>query len=1379
MSEANSLLYNENYKKLAQFRKAINFMYNPLQPCAVDSHPFIFEEIFSPGTDINYALPVNNFSERGSSSYLGYTALHFAVLGDSQAGVRFCIKQKADVTLKNAAGYTALRFAIDKNSCDERRYSNSKGKLRDNQTVIQLLTRQMEINNTSNPKCKNGISHFHIACMFNQTKAVEFFLESGVSVDEAVNMDSLNYSGYTSLHFAARYCNPDVVNILMKYGANVNLKDAKGLTPLQLLIQRNMEILDVLNNGKFSLHKRIADELQDNEDMIDVLYQNSGDYMGLTKLHIACLKSTCPSDTDWLHERVDLNSPVDSDSPICAGYTPLHFAAYSNIETVRTLLKSGASISAKDAKGITPFDLCLERYQPKDIRDILANQESLRDLLFADGTKLLDFVQAMQDDASFSKYLENLSDINTYVSLDSSLWAGYTPLHLAVVMTRKVIDNNDELYNYHDFANELEDESYPNTDEEWDSDECNDVENLFKKGGYLTTLCLVKGSDLTIQDASGLSPLHLAVFQLKRNIVELLLNYHEKKIVNVINWDHISHFHIACAVGNDKLVEKFLQNGVDVNSPIKAEFGWFEPESLNDCVTINKIDSTPLHIALEFEQKKISEMLLKADANIFAKDSDGVTPVHLALKIVNHDLVRTMLMSIRFCSGAYPRENCWPPPPENPNESTKDGLSFFHMACLVNDSLSVEEYLALDVDVNEVVKPEYEINDSSETDFVHYIGHTPLHFAVDGHAYDVVDLLIRHGADIHRKDRNGYSPLHRALETVVQHRNVPKEFLNSFISVLNFEADRCIDDTKLMPLHVACVAQDRRMVEKLLEAGADVNAQVDSKSPIWRGYTPLHTLLASLFRSRPTGDAEIIAEMLLKHGADINLKDAWDSTPLNTAVTSSAEPEGIINMFLRCHEAFDHNPVDRQGVSHFHIACMRNDLTAVQEFVKRGADINCPKDYFAYDKSGYSPLHLAMDGNVNVNKEVVRFLLDNGADVNAQTADGSRPLHIYLRTDLKGENAIEHRLDLIEMYLSYPGVDINARNMYRETALAKLFKQKTGKGVTCLKELEIYLVHGARVNLVDQLTSSTLLGIAFDTKFAPEYFKKVCELAVDLTDVDPVFGFNAIHNLVSYRQAGTSGRSWKEYAWAIDLLLRKGCKLDQQDKEGKTPLHVAVDYKNSHAVEGLLAHGPDINLVDNRGRTALTEFENSAWKCMGYPVFREIVMYVHKLLSFKLSVSDLNQNFFKTTRKSAFYDHMPDEYKIEADRMKSVKICGAYSLRDFLSERAVIEYSIKPRHAIDDLFRDSAELRKQYPELSCLLMLLYRKARRRHMLVQPAKDSLSEVTGINLPDLCSEVVLQYLTIEELEKLVAAGTEDRNPHKRQKVQHPSVAGPADV
>ncbi len=124
---------------------------------------------------------------------------------------------------------------------------------------------------------------------------------------------------------------------------------------------------------------------------------------------------------------------------------------------------------------------------------------------------------------------------------------------------------------------------------------------------------------------------------------------------------------------------------------------------------------------------------------------------------------------------------------------------------------------------------------------------TPLHFAsYYGHP-EVVEVLLDHGAWANAEDIRGQTPLH---QVVLSNHDYHSFWMGPWH--LKDHTGRVV-----------------RLVQQLLERGADVNAQNKDHE------TPLH--LASRLRLHE------MARFLLKHGADVNVKNFEGKSPLQLA----------------------------------------------------------------------------------------------------------------------------------------------------------------------------------------------------------------------------------------------------------------------------------------------------------------------------------------------------------------------------------------------------------------------------------------------------------------------------------------------------------------
>ena len=124
-----------------------------------------------------------------------------------------------------------------------------------------------------------------------------------------------------------------------------------------------------------------------------------------------------------------------------------------------------------------------------------------------------------------------------------------------------------------------------------------------------------------------------------------------------------------------------------------------------------------------------------------------------------------------------------------------------------------------------------------------------------------------------------------------------------------------------------------------------------------------------------------VVEKLVESGADINIVDDDSRTPLLWAATNGwvSVAEYLIN-----HGAAI-NLAQREGFTPLHAATYLGHLPMCQFLLSRGADIN------SADRDGWTPLHAAVCYG---HPQIVRLYLQSGADVNKKTRDEETALHI-------------------------------------------------------------------------------------------------------------------------------------------------------------------------------------------------------------------------------------------------------------------------------------------------------------------------------------------------------------------------------------------------
>lgn len=161
---------------------------------------------------------------------------------------------------------------------------------------------------------------------------------------------------------------------------------------------------------------------------------------------------------------------------------------------------------------------------------------------------------------------------------------------------------------------------------------------------------------------------------------------------------------------------------------------------------------------------------------------------------------------------------------------------------------------------------EYLIERGADVNYVNTaIHYTPLHFAAFCDSSEAAELLLNNGANLNCSNCQDVEPvLHCAVRAKAE--NVVKLLLDKGASV---SQKNNLGET---PLHVACFVQSISCAELLLCApGTDPNSVNQNHR------TPLHYAVMN------TSPSPELVELLLKHGAAVNVKDKQELTPLHIA----------------------------------------------------------------------------------------------------------------------------------------------------------------------------------------------------------------------------------------------------------------------------------------------------------------------------------------------------------------------------------------------------------------------------------------------------------------------------------------------------------------
>ncbi|MDE0638822.1 MAG: ankyrin repeat domain-containing protein [Candidatus Poribacteria bacterium] len=373
-------------------------------------------------------------------------------------------------------------------------------------------------------------------------------------------------------------------------------------------------------------------------------------------------------------------------------------------------------------------------------------------------------------------------------------------------------------------------------------------------------------------------------------------------------------------------------------------------------------------------------------------------------------------------------------------------------------------------------------------------------------------------------------------------------------------------ETNISPLSWATMMGHTKAAELLIQLGANVNVRQED------GGTPLH-IAATLGRAE-------LAAVLIKEGADVNAKNRgggvpatglhvpWEMVKFMTGmfdieleqkevkagrekiakmlnVNSSAKPQGMANDIME--------------------AVFIGDLKVVKRAIADGTDVNA--------RNPHSGDPLLFTAALMGHTEIMTFLLEKGADINARNRDGNTALHAA---------AFLGRAEAAELLLKH-GVNVDIRNNHGGTAMdnATLDWDTTQAILNIIQVIEVNKaeVLAGRAKIVRFLTvhaknvpqsKHNLWKVSANGDLSA--IKNALDNGSDLNALDPQFGIPPLG------WAAINGQTA-----AVKLLLEKGANINNRHRDGSTALHSAAFLGRIETVKLLLEKGADINARSNDG----------------------------------------------------------------------------------------------------------------------------------------------------------------------------------------------------
>lgn len=432
------------------------------------------------------------------------------------------------------------------------------------------------------------------------------------------------------------------------------------------------------------------------------------------------------------------------------------------------------------------------------------------------------------------------------------------------------------------------------------------------------------------------------------------------------------------------------------------------------------------------------------------------------------------------------------------------------------------------------------------------------------------------------------------------HGKIGKQIMTPNVSKLKLKFERGLSIiNKQEEMCKALIEGNLEALEMCLKNGADIYSRnID---------------LSTMLHVAAQGNNTDIIQFLLKKNISMDVRDANGQTPLHVAAACGRD---IVISFLVQKNSTFIDQVDNNGKTSLHKAAINGHKETVLTLLSLGANIaseddnhNSPlhyaiiNNYFALVKLIISntptddgketfgdpfSLHVACEcGHV----ELVKFLLENKADVNAKNYQHTRPLHLAA--------SIGH-LQIVEELIRH-GAYVNLRELNGNTPLICAVR---GNHITVVKQL---VKHGAFVDVGNTKNNFTPLRVAIhleNTKMIEillqnnadvnaKYNKDLtplllavrggnCEIVKQLLEAGAQMDCHILHNLSVLHIGALLG-----HHSVVTLLIERGCNINEKTSTQSTPLHSAAEGGDHKTVDILLAAGATFDSKNSEGFTPL------------------------------------------------------------------------------------------------------------------------------------------------------------------------------------------------